>query len=387
MTLSLTIPRAALLPVVTRAGKVVEKRTTVPILGHLVLSAEADGAVSVLATDLDIWISETLAEGTAEVSAAGATALPAQLLGDVLKKLPDGPVKIAADKSGARVTVSAGRARFAVNCLSPDDMPAMPAMEAASFAIDPTALDGLKAATAFAISSEETRYYLNGIYLHTVETEDGLALRGVATDGHRLSRLDLPAPEGSAGMPGVIVPKKTATTMIDLLVEVAKGEKIEVAVDPRTIRFEAGPVCLASKLIDGTFPDYQRVIPAAPPFAVTLDRPALSAAIDRVATVSAERGRAVKWTVTPDELRLEVTSTDAGEAAETLAATTEGEPASPGWPEGFSIGFNARYVADLLATLDGRTVTLRITDPGAPAVVEDPSDTRRKMVLMPMRVG
>ncbi len=402
MTLSLTIPRAVLLPVVARTIKIVERRNTVPILAHLVLSVDPDGAVTVSATDLDIWIHETVPAGLKRDSRPGATALPAGLLHDVLRKLPDGEVKIAGDEKGARVTVSAGRARFAVNCLAADDLPAMPTVIAESFRLDPTALSALKDAVAFAISTEETRYYLNGIYLHTIETDAGLMLRGVATDGHRLSRLDIPAPDGAAGRPGVIVPRKTATTMIDLLVDVAgqgsppategslragqANRKISIAIDERSIAFEAGPVRLVSKLIDGKFPDYQRVIPAAPPFAVTLDRADLAAAIDRVATVSAERGRAVKWTVTPNELRLEVTSPDAGEAAETLAAETNGEPAGPGWPESFVIGFNARYTAELLATLDGKTVAFHFSGPGDPATVTDPSDPSRTLVLMPMRV-
>ncbi|ORE90957.1 DNA polymerase III subunit beta [Aurantimonas sp. 22II-16-19i] len=434
MTLSLTLPRAALLPLLARAIKVVEKRNTIPILDHLVLSVDREGAVSVTATDLDIWIAEALPAGTADVTAAGAIALKAGLLHDVLRKLPDGEVRIAADEDGGRVTVSAGRARFAVNALPAEDLPEARTVSAEPFRLDPSALAAIVETTAFAISTEETRYYLNGIYLHAVsaphpevppqgpepaegpkhegpgspsatvqrtgetsgspleasELKDGAdrLLVAVATDGHRLSRLALPAPAGMPAFKGAIVPKKTCG-LLAMLCEVSGGQPIELAIDDNAIRLAAGAIVLTSKLIDGTFPDYTRVIPQAAPFAVTLDRAALTAAIDRVATVSTERGRAVAWTITPGELALTVTSSETGTADETMPAETDGNPATGPLatpPDGFRIGFNARYVTDLLATLDGPIVTVRLTDPGSPAVVTDPSDDRRTMVLMPMRV-
>jgi DNA polymerase III subunit beta len=394
MKLSLTLPRAALLPLVARAIKVVERRNTIPILDHLVLSAAADGGIAITATDLDIWIAETLPAGTANVSAAGAVALKAGLLHDVLRKLPEGEVKIEGDK--ARVTVSAGRSRFAVNALPAEDLPEARQVTAKPFHLNPTALAAIADCVSFAISSEETRYYLNGIYLHAFED----TLTAVATDGHRLSRLALPAPEGMQPFKGAIVPKKTCG-LIAMLCEAASGapaserqgkleggadNAIAIAIDDNAIRLSAGPLVITSKLIDGTFPDYQRVVPAPPPLAVTLALEPLKAAIDRVATVSAEKGRAVKWTLTPGELALTVTSADTGTADETLAAETSGEPSTGTLSDGFAIGFNARYVADLLATLDGPSVTFRFSDPGSPARVEDPADARRTMVLMPMRV-
>ncbi|MCQ0986435.1 DNA polymerase III subunit beta [Jiella marina] len=404
MTLALTASRSALLPLVARTLKVVERRNTIPILGHLVLTAAADGTVEIMATDLDIWCRETLpaARARAEVASAGRVALPAQLFHDVLRKLPDGAVRLTLDKAGARATLSAGRARFAMNGLPPEDFPDLPAVEAPSFDIAPATLTEIAAAVGFAISTEETRYYLNGIFLHRAEpashphpevpslsrgegSEGGQTLTAVATDGHRLSRLDLAPPDDLPDFPGVIIPRKTVG-LFGLLAESAGEAPVSLAITEQKIRFCAGDLTIVSKLIDGTFPDYGRVIPQTAPLSATFDREALAAAVDRVATVSSERGRGVKWTLTPGELQLTMESADTGTGDETLPAGTEGEPSTCILEGGFSIGFNARYLADLLGSLAGPEVVFRLTDPSAPALVSDPADPRRTLVLMPMRV-
>ncbi|HEX8418088.1 MAG TPA: DNA polymerase III subunit beta, partial [Methylobacterium sp.] len=235
---------------------------------------------------------------------------------------------------------------------------------------------------AFAISTEETRYYLNGIYLHAPSLDSTAQLTAVATDGHRLSRSILCPYEAEAAMPGVIVPRKTVSQFGMIADAVDEDQTIRVSVSESKIAFEAGDLKLVSKLIDGTFPDYNRVIPANNPKLYCIDRAGLAGTVDRVQTISNERGRAAKFAFTADEVEVSVRSPDAGEAREALALEAEG----PGTEDAMEIGFNAKYALDILSTLKGATVAFAMADPGSPSVISDPDDATRLVVLMPMRV-
>jgi DNA polymerase-3 subunit beta len=230
--------------------------------------------------------------------------------------------------------------------------------------------------TQFAISTEETRYYLNGIYLHAAGSAKASTLRAVATDGHRLAQVDLPLPKGAEGMPGVIVPRKTVGE-VQRLIEDNEAE-IRLELSQGKIRFTIGNVVLTSKLIDGTFPDYGRVIPQNNDKELIVDKGDFAAAVDRVSTISSERGRAVKLALSPGKLVLSVNNPDSGSATEEL----EVEYAA----DALDIGFNSRYLLDIAAQIEGEVAVLRLADPGSPTLIQDRDHRNALYVLMPMRV-
>jgi DNA polymerase-3 subunit beta len=243
---------------------------------------------------------------------------------------------------------------------------------------------GLKAAdlkrlidkTQFAISTEETRYYLNGIYLHTAGTNKSPTLRAVATDGHRLAQVELALPEGAAGMAGIIIPRKTVGE-VQRLIEDNEAE-ITLELSPGKIRFTFGDVVLTSKLIDGTFPDYGRVIPTGNDKELVVDKKEFEQAVDRVSTVSSERGRAVKLSLSSGKLMLSVTNPDSGSATEEVEVEYTADP--------LDIGFNSRYLLDIAGQIEGEAAVLKLADPGSPTLIQDRDSKNALYVLMPMRV-
>lgn len=277
--MKLSIERSALLKALNHVQSVVERRNTIPILSNVLLSAQGD-SLKLTATDLDIEISES---ASAEVERAGQTTAPANYLYDFVRKLPDGSaVKLDVNGDDPRLFISAGKSRLHLPILPAGDFPSMPSDGfETKFEVEPTELGRLIDKTRFAISTEETRYYLNGIFLHTVDA-DGAKLRAVATDGHRLALADHPAPKGSTGMPGVIVPRKTINELKRLLDDAS--DLVEISVSPQKIRFALGDAVLTSKLIDGSFPEYARVIPKNNSKKLKIDNKAFAEAVDRVAT-------------------------------------------------------------------------------------------------------
>jgi DNA polymerase-3 subunit beta len=369
-----SIERTALLKALNHVQSVVERRNTIPILSNVLISAQDDG-VRFTATDLDIEISES---APALVERAGATSAPAHTLYEFVRRLPDG-AQIKLDLAGddPRLLVWAGKARLQVPILPPADFPLMPVDSLATrFETKPQDLSRLIDKTRFAISTEETRYYLNGIYFHTVANGSGAVLRGVATDGYRLALADVEAPEGAQGMPGVIVPRKTIQELRRLLEDCK--EPVEVAVSEQKIRFALGEAVLTSKLIDGSFPEYARIIPKANNRIMKIGNKEFAAAVDRVATVSAERSRSVKLALEGDRLTLTVNNPDAGLATEDLVADYASDP--------IEIGFNAKYLLDVAGQIQGEEAQFEFADSGSPTLVRDISDEHALFVLMPLRV-
>ena len=369
-----SIERAALLKALSHVQSVVERRNTIPILSNVLISAQDDG-VRFTATDLDIEIAES---APAVVERAGSTSAPAHTLYEFVRRLPDG-AQIKLDLAGddPRLLVWAGKARLQVPILPPADFPLMPVDGMQTrFETNPQELARLIDKTRFAISTEETRYYLNGIYFHTVANGGGAMLRGVATDGYRLALADAPAPEGAQGMPGVIVPRKTIAELRRLL-DGSKGE-VEVAVSEQKIRFALEDAVLTSKLIDGSFPEYARIIPKANNRIMKIGNKEFAAAVDRVSTVSAERSRSVKMALEGDRLTLTVNNPDAGLATEDLAADYASDP--------LEIGFNAKYLLDVAGQIQGEEAQFEFADSGSPTLVRDGADEHALFVLMPLRV-
>ena len=367
-----TIERSAFLKALNHVQSVVERRNTIPILSNVLVQAKGD-TVKLTATDLDIEIIETVA---AEVAQDGAVTVAAHMLYDIVRKLPDG-AQLGLDQGPdpGRVGIKAGRSRFALQALPPEDFPDLNAGELSNrFTLSAADLKGLVEKTRFAISTEETRYYLNGIYLHEVQANK--TLRAVATDGHRLARAQVALPSGAKGMPGIIVPRKTVLELVKLI-ESDEGE-IEVALSASKIRFSFNGLTLTSKLIDGTFPDYERVIPRNNDKTLDVDTKLFSSAVDRVSTISFEKGRAVKLNIGDGRVVLTVNNPDSGSAEEEIAATYDAAPVD--------IGFNSRYLLDIASQIKSDTARFQLADAGSPTIVLDPSDDQALYVLMPMRV-
>lgn len=372
--MKVTIEQAALLKALGHVYRVVERRNTIPILSNVLIRAD-ERKLWLQATDLDIEVTEVI---DAEVGQAGATTVPAHVLHDIVRKLPDGAqVSLEQTGDGMQLLLRSGRSRFTLQTLPATDFPDLAAGAMShSFEVAATELRRLVEKTQFAVSTEETRYYLNGIYLHAVQGEAGAALRAVATDGHRLAQADTPAPKGAAGMPGVIVPKKTVGEVQKLLAE-AQGD-VKVELSSAKIRFTSGAVVFTSKLIDGTFPDYGRVIPTRNDKRLTVDLQEFAKSVDRVSTISSERGRAVKLALGDGKLTLSVNNPDAGQATEELSVDYEDAP--------LEIGFNARYLLDITQQLDGDTALFKLAEPGSPTLIQDREGAPTLYVLMPMRV-
>lgn len=372
--MKVTLERAALLKSLGHVHRVVERRNTIPILSNVLLQANGTSLV-LKATDLDLEITESVA---ADVAMAGATTLPAHTFYDIVRKLPEGAqVTLEGAADGGQLALRSGRSRFTLQSLPETDFPDMATGDLTHrFTLAAGDLKKLIDKTQFAISTEETRYYLNGIFMHTVDVDGRAALRAVATDGHRLARVEIPAPAGAAGMPGVIVPRK-AVSEIQKLIEDLEAE-IVIEMSTTKARFTFGAVVLTSKLIDGTFPDYGRVIPSGNDKRLVVERDSFAKAVDRVSTISSERGRAVKLSLVDGKLTLSVTNPDSGSATEELEVDYDAAP--------LDIGFNARYLLDITERLDGDTALFRLADPGSPTLVQDREGAAALYVLMPMRV-
>jgi DNA polymerase-3 subunit beta len=372
--MKLSIERQSLIKALGHVQSVVERRNTIPILSNVLLSAER-GAVSFSATDLDM---EIVDETVADVSQPGQITTPAHILYEIVRKLPEGAeVQLTFQGDDPRLSVSAGRSRFNLPVLPAGDFPVMSSDGLSTrVSVDTEALVRLIDKTRFAISTEETRYYLNGLYVHTVMEDGEARLRAVATDGHRLALAEIPAPEGALGLPGVIVPRKTIQEARRLLDDA--GEMVELQISTAKVRFEFGRAALTSKVIDGAFPDYVRVIPRDNQKIVRIDNGLFAQAVDRVATISAEKSRSVKLAIESGRLTLTVRNMDAGQAIEEIEIEYDGEA--------FEIGFNARYLLDVCGQIGGEVMELRFADPGSPTLVVDPTDPGVRYVLMPLRV-
>ncbi len=370
-----TIERATLLKSLGHVQSVVERRNTIPILSNVLIEATADG-LRLMATDLDLQINETV---EAQVETNGATTVSAHTLFDIARKLPEGS-QVSLSAADGKMQVVAGRARFNLQTLPRDDFPVIAEGElTTNFELPAATLRQIIDKTRFAISTEETRYYLNGIFLHVSDAGDMGAqpvLKAAATDGHRLARVTVPRPDGADGMPDIIIPRKCVGELRKLLDEVEGS--VEVSLSASKIRFGLGTAVLTSKLIDGTFPDYSRVIPTGNDKLLKIDPKSFMDGVDRVSTIASEKTRAVKMAVERDKITLSVTSPENGTASEEVS----GDYAS----DAIEIGFNARYLMDILGQVEGDTVEVHLADAAAPTLIRENDKSPALYVLMPMRV-
>ncbi len=367
-----TIERAALLKSLGHVQSVVERRNTIPILSNVLIEASDGGGIKLMATDLDLQVVETV---EAQVETAGSITVSAHTLFDIARKLPDGP-QVQLDAADGKMKVNAGRARFNLQTLPRDDFPIIAEGDLpTSFELPAASLVQIIDKTKFAISTEETRYYLNGIFMHASDGADGKVLRCVATDGHRLARIDAELPAGAEELPGVIVPRKTVNELRKLVED--DDMQIAVSVSETKIRFATPEITLTSKVIDGSFPDYTRVIPEGNDKIVEVDPKMFSSAIDRVSTISDGKSRAVKITLEGKKMTLSASSAEAGSATETVEVNGETD---------IEIGFNARYLLDITNQIGGEGCRMVLANPAAPTIIQDNGDPSALYVLMPLRV-
>lgn len=371
----LTIERAVLLKSLSRLQSIVERRNTIPILSNIKLDASGKG-LELTVTDMDIVASETI---PAQIEGGGSLTVPAATLYDIVRKLPEGAqIELDSDSKSAQLTVESGNARFSLSYLPAEDFPVMSEGDMShNFTLPTKELFRLINKSRFAMSTEETRYYLNGVYLHVSEGKGGTQmLKAVATDGHRLARIEAAVPDGAAGMPGVIIPRKTVNEIGKLLEE--QGAEVEVSLSESKIRFAAGNLVILSKLVDGTFPDYIRVIPEGNNKIMEVATRPLINAVDRVSTVATDKTRGVKFSLSTGKLTLSAQSPESGFANEEVSVNYSADS--------FDIGFNSRYVLEMMAQLEGDTAQFLLSDSNSPVLVSDPSDVTCLYVIMPMRV-
>ncbi len=370
----LTIERATLLSVLNHVHSVVEKRNTVPILSNVLIEAQGQ-RLTFTATDMDLTVEERV---EAAISQEGSTTLSAHMLYDIVRKLPDGAqVEMRLDPASQLCSIAAGRSSFELPTLAKEGFPSIPQDDLPeALGVTGQHLKQLIERTRFAISTEETRYYLNGIYLESFQQDGSQGLRAVATDGHRLAKCEIAMELHGLTIPGVIVPRKTVGEIFKMIED--EDETVELSVSETKIRIKQGDLTLTSKLIDGNFPDYQRVIPSQNDKVLSFDPRALAKAVDRVSVVSTDRSRGVKFGLDSASMSLQSNSAGVGSAFEELEVTYSGEA--------MTVGFNARYLSDILGQLQGEVAEFRLNDSASPVVASDPEDKTALFVLMPMRV-
>lgn len=368
------IERANLLKTLSHVQSIVEKRNTIPVLSNVRIEALDDG-ISFKATDMDTEITEIV---DAKIIETGATTAPAHMLYDIVRKLSDGSqVELTYPDEKGQLTIASARSKFSLSTIGVEDFPVISGDKLpTNFIMAKDELKDVIDRTQFAVSTEETRYYLNGLYVHAKKEGASSVLRTVATDGHRLACVESPLPQGAENLKGVIIPRKTVSEIRKLLDD-NSVENVTVEISENKVRFNLTDITLTSKLIDGTYPDYERVIPTDNDKNLELNVKDLASAVDRVSVV-AERTRAIKMLTHQNKVTIMTSSPDLGNASEDLDAKYDSES--------LEIGYNFRYLLDILAEVKGETVRISFADASSPSVIHDTSDASAIYVLMPMRV-
>lgn len=372
--MKISVERNDLLKTLSHIHGVVERKSTIPILSNAKI--EAEDKLTISATNVDLEIVETT---PAVIAEKGSVTVNAHILYDIVRKIPEGAqIEIEVLPTDSKMTIKAGRSRFSLATLPVDDFPVMSSGDLPNkFVLSPDDLIKLIDKTKFAMSTEETRYFLNGIYLHAAEFEGKPVLRAVATDAHRLARQDVPAPEGSKGMPGIIIPRRVIGELRKLLDDTSDNVTVEVS--ETKAKFSFSDSVLISKLIDGKFPDYEKVIPTENDKVLKLEKKFFSNAVDRVSAVSFEKSRSIKLNIKTGELTLTADTPDAGSAKEEMEADYTSSDV-------IEIAFNSKYLLDIMSQIEGDDVNFVLADSSSPALIQEINDESVVYVLMPMRI-
>ena len=356
---------------------IVEVRHTLPILSNIVLSAE-NNELSLSSTNLDIFCSDKI---DAEIVNSGEISVPAITFFEIVKRLPSGSdVILSMGDEDTELILKCGRSKFNLSTLRTEDFPILSDKDlSTNFVISADELSRMIDKTKFAISNEETRYYLNGIFFHKAESNSIKFLRAVATDGHRLAQYDIPLPQGAEEITGIIIPKKTVFELRKVLDD-ADGD-VSVSLNENKIKFSFNNLKIISKVIDGTFPDYTKVIPQNNDKKFKTNNSELKNAIDRVSAVAINeetKSKAIKLTIENNKLNLSVESQSKGSAKEEIDVSYSNEKVD--------IGFNSRYLLDICNEVDGDEIDVNLLDSISPAIILDKTDENLFFVLMPMRI-
>ena len=356
---------------------IVEVRHTLPILSNIVLSAK-NNELSLSSTNLDIFCSDKI---DAEIVNSGEISVPAITFFEIVKRLPSGSdVILSMGDEDTELILKCGRSKFNLSTLRTEDFPILSDKDlSTNFVISADELSRMIDKTKFAISNEETRYYLNGIFFHKAESNSIKFLRAVATDGHRLAQYDIPLPQGAEEITGIIIPKKTVFELRKVLDD-ADGD-VSVSLNENKIKFSFNNLKIISKVIDGTFPDYTKVIPQNNDKKFKTNNSELKNAIDRVSAVAINeetKSKAIKLTIENNKLNLSVESQSKGSAKEEIDISYSNEKVD--------IGFNSRSLLDICNEVDGDEIDVNLLDSISPAIILDKTDENLFFVLMPMRI-
>ena len=356
---------------------IVEVRHTLPILSNIIITTH-DNLLSLSSTNLDIFCSDDL---EAEVGRNGSTSVSAATFYEIVKRLPSGSeIHASLSEEDSTLTLKCGRSKFNLTTISPDDFPKISYDDLnIQFVLSATELKRMIDKTKFAISNEETRYYLNGVFLHQTQKNSIDILRAVATDGHRLAQYDIPLPQGAKDMNGIIIPKKMIQELRRVLDD-ATGD-INIQLNENKIKFSFNNMQIISKVIDGTFPDYTKVIPQSNDKSITTNNEELKKAIDRVSAVAINeetKSKAIKLIIESNKISLSVDSSSRGSAIEEIDLDYNNEKVE--------IGFNSRYLIDICNEIDGDKINLKFLNSTSPAIILDNTDENLFFVLMPMRI-
>ncbi len=364
--MKLSAEREAILQPLQAVIGVVERRQTMPILANVLLSAK-DGKVSITATDLEV---ELVATAEVNVQQAGEITVPGRKLLDIFRALPD-KVTVNLAVNGAKVNVRAGKSRFALSTLPAAEFPTVEEINAQqTIKVSQAELRRLLDLTHFSMAQQDVRYYLNGMLLET----EGSTLRTVATDGHRLAMCETNL-ETKAKAGQVIVPRKGILELQRIL---GTEGVVELSVGSNHIRAKIGEIRFTSKLIDGRFPEYSRVVPPEPPNVIKADREAVRQALQRTAILSNEKYRGIRLAVKGNALQVQAHNPEQEEAEEEIEVTYKGED--------LEVGFNVNYLLDALAAVEGTEVELGLTDSNSSCLIRAPEGKHCKYVVMPMRL-
>lgn len=369
-----SIDRSVLLKALGHIQTVVERRAVTPILANVLLEAEGNH-LKISATDLDLSFIETI---PAQVMETGSTTVSAHMLYDIVRKLSEEvSIEISEKPDTHLVSLKSGRSKFSLPSLNPKEFANIRATGLPhTFTISSSELSHLISSTRFAMSTEESRYYLNGIYLHTKTQDERPLLRAVATDGHRLALAEVDQPSEAHGMPNVIIPKKTILEVSKLLEE-STGD-VQVSLSLTQIVFNFGKALISSRLIDGIFPDYEKIIPSHNDFSLTVSRRQLFEAVDRVSTISIEKTRGVRLVIEPRSITISASSNNQSSGTEECEATYSGKS--------LATGFNARYLLDITQQIKSETIEFRLSEDNVPVIIRGVDESDAVYVLMPMRV-
>ncbi len=371
--MKLKIKKEEILKGLQRIQGIVEKKNTMPILSNMLLTAEG-GSIEIIATDLEIGLRGSY---VADVEKPGSVTVSAKKMYEIVRELPADDVQIKVEE-GNWVKIISGRAQFKLVGLPKDEYPALPDVaEEGMIAIDGDMLREMIKKTLYAVGENDARYVLNGLFVHMTQAKGGLNIRMVGTDGHRLSMIDRVI-DAKHKEESFIIPKKAMMELRRLLEEDAPKTELRIGFSKNHALFKRDGLVMVSKLIDGNYPNYLQVVPAKSSKKVTVSKEVMTHAVKRVSILSKEKTNAVKLQLEKERIILSTNNPEIGEASEELAVDYSGE--------GIAIGFNSRYLMDVLMSMDREHIAIELNDPLSPCLITEDGDENYKCVVMPMRV-